>query len=200
MPENTPNETMMTPEEAAEFLGVGRATIFRWMREGKLGHVKIGRATRFRQQDLEAVQRQVTPRETGAERAARCAVCGHGFLLAGDARSTGRLYFQPAKTRFWVLSDSMVALKAYACPICGHVQLHGDTDKIAKLMKPEDEAASRAAGDGDDEPQSHEEGHEDTKDNDKDNNGASTADSRRPTPIEDDNGKNNGGSATDAHG
>jgi excisionase family DNA binding protein len=166
MPEAAANEAMMTPEEAAGFLGVGRATIFRWMREGKLGHVKVGRATRFRRRDLEAVQRQVTPKDAGAESAARCAVCGHGFLLAGDVRSTGKLYFQPQKTKFWVLSDSMVETRAYACPICGHVQLHADTAKIAKLMKPEDEAASRAAETGDS------------------NNDAATADSRRSTPID----------------
>jgi excisionase family DNA binding protein len=147
-------EAMLTPEEAAGFLGVGRATIFRWMRDGKLGHVKVGRATRFRRRDLEAVQRQVTPKDAGAESAARCAVCGHGFLLAGDVRSTGKLYFQPAKTKFWVLSDSMVETRAYACPICGHVQLHADTAKIGKLMKPEDEAASKAAGDAGAQPQS----------------------------------------------
>jgi ribosomal protein S27AE len=126
------------------------------MREGRLGHVKVGRATRFRRRDLEAVRKQVTPKLAGAESAARCAVCGHGFLLAGDVRSTGKLYFQPAATKFWVLSDSMVETRAYACPICGHVQLHADTAKIGKLMKPEDEAASRAAGDEGAEPPSHE--------------------------------------------
>jgi excisionase family DNA binding protein len=136
----------MTPEEAAEFLGVGRATIFRWMRDGKLSHVKVGRATRFRQRDLEAVQRQVTATDQAVQLGTRCAVCGHGFLLAGTARSTGKLYFQPDRAKFWVLTDSMAELKAYACPVCGHVQMHADTAKLAKLMKPEDEAASQAAG------------------------------------------------------
>ncbi|HOX05825.1 MAG TPA: helix-turn-helix domain-containing protein [Planctomycetota bacterium] len=172
MPESITNEAMLTPEEAAEFLGVGRATIFRWMREGKLGHVKVGRATRFRRRDLEAVRKQVTPKEAGAEIASRCAVCGHGFLLAGDVRSTGKLYFQPAKTKFWVLSDSMVETRAYACPVCGHVQLHADTAKIAKIMKPEDEEASRAAEAGGASPQSGAE----------DNNGGSAADTSAEAP------------------
>ena len=128
---------------------------------------------------MEAVQRQVTPTEAGAQSAARCAVCGHGFLLAGDVRSTGKVYFQPQRTKFWVLSDSMVETRAYACPICGHVQLHADTAKIGKLMKPEDEEASRAAGDGGTEPQSHEGEGEDTKNN---GNSQSAADSSGEAP------------------
>jgi excisionase family DNA binding protein len=185
MPENTA-EAWLTPEEAAAHLGVGRATVFRWMREGKLSHVKVGRSTRFRLRDLDAVQRQVVAKDAAGQIASRCAACGHGFLLPGSARSTGMLYFQPERTKFWVLSESMVELRAYACPICGHVQMHADTEKIRKLMKPEDAEASRAAGTNDNnapaaDPSAKARG--------------AKADERRLTPM----GDNNNDSATDAH-
>ncbi len=147
MAESTTAEAWLTVREAAEHLGVSEPTIFRWMREGKVSFFKLGGATRFKRENLDMVARKVTAAEEGQERATRCAVCGHGFLLAGKVRSTGQVYFQPQKTKFFVLSDSMIKVAAHACPACGHVQMFADTNKIAKLMRPEDEAANDKARD-----------------------------------------------------
>ncbi len=146
MPESATAEAWLTVKEAAEYLGISEPTIFRWMREGKVSFFKLGGATRFKRENLDMVARKVTAAEEGRERATRCAVCGHGFLLAGKVRSTGLVYFQPEKTRFFVLSDSMIKVAAHACPACGHVQMFADTGKIATLMRPEDaEKSERAA-------------------------------------------------------
>ncbi|MBI4831555.1 MAG: helix-turn-helix domain-containing protein [Candidatus Lindowbacteria bacterium] len=139
----------MTVREAAEYLGVSEPTIFRWMRDGTLSFFKLGGATRFRRENLDLVARKVTGKEEGKHRAERCAVCGHGFLLPGDVRSTGKIYFKPRKTKFMVLSESVVNVDAKACPICGHVEMFADVSKLAKLMRVEDKQVSDNA---DDEP------------------------------------------------
>lgn len=145
MAESATAEAWLTIREAAEHLGVSEPTIFRWMREGKVSFFKLGGATRFKRENLDMVARKVTAAEEGQERATRCAVCGHGFLLAGKVRSTGLVYFQPEKSKFFVLSDSMIKVAAHACPACGHVQMFADTAKIARLMRPEDKAADDRA-------------------------------------------------------
>ena len=140
------SERWFTAREAADYLGLSEPTIFRWMREGRLSYFKLGGATRFRRENLDLVARKVTGKEEGEARSACCAVCGHSFLLAGRVRSTGRVYFQPARTKFLVLADSMVGLEARACPVCGHVEMFADADKLRRLMREEDAAASEAAG------------------------------------------------------
>ncbi len=63
----------------------------------------------------------------------RCVSCGHGELVEGRLQGTGRLYFRPRKTRFFVLAEALVETSAWMCPDCGHVQLFADADKLAKL-------------------------------------------------------------------
>jgi excisionase family DNA binding protein len=138
-------ETWLTIKEAAEYLGVSEPTIFRWMREGALSFFKVGGATRFKRENLDMVARKVTGKEEARQKSMRCAVCGHGFLLPGDVRSTGKMYFMPKKTKFLVLSESAVNVAAHACPVCGHVQMVADTEKLAKLMRQEDAEASKHA-------------------------------------------------------
>ncbi len=143
MPESMGTEAWMTVKQAAQYLGVSEPTIFRWMREGTLSFFKIGGATRFRRENLDLVARKVTGKEEGEQRASRCAVCGHGFLLPGSVQSTGKIYFIPKKTKFFVLSESTVDVKARACPACGHVEMFADTAKLGKLMRREDAETSR---------------------------------------------------------
>jgi len=139
-------EPWMTVKEAARYLGVSEPTVFRWMREGALSYFKLGGATRFKRANLDLVARKVTGKEEGEQRMARCAVCGHGYLVPGSVRSTGKLYFAPQRTKFFVLADSMISVEARACPVCGHVEMFADTGKLAKLMRPEDAEESRRAG------------------------------------------------------
>jgi len=140
----------MTVKQAAQYLGISEPTIFRWMRDGTVSFFKLGGATRFRRENLDMVARKVTGKEEGEQRAARCAVCGHGFLLPGSVRSTGKIYFMPKKTKFFVLSESVVDVSAQACPICGHVEMFADTAKLTKLMREEDAEASEHADEEED--------------------------------------------------
>ncbi len=45
---------LLKPEEAAEILGVNLGTVRRWLREGKLKGVKVGRLWRITEEDLKA--------------------------------------------------------------------------------------------------------------------------------------------------
>lgn len=119
--------------EAADYLGVSQPTIFRWMKEGSLSFYKVGGSTRFSQEGLDAVVEKTTGSKEAEAAAGRCASCGHSFLVEGRLQGAGRLYFHPDKTRFWVLSDSMVGLRAQVCTACGFVQLHADVEKLGKL-------------------------------------------------------------------
>jgi excisionase family DNA binding protein len=48
------NETLLTPEEAAGRLKVAKITILRWLRDGKLPGVKVGKLWRVKESDLQA--------------------------------------------------------------------------------------------------------------------------------------------------
>lgn len=122
---------------AAEYLGVSQPTIFRWMKEGTLSFYKVGGSTRFSQEGLDAVIEKTTGRKEAEAAAGRCAACGHNLLVEGDLQGTGRLYFKPDKTKFWVLADSLVGLRARVCTACGFLQLHADVGKLRRL-KPEE--------------------------------------------------------------
>lgn len=126
-----------TVQEAAEYLGVSQPTIFRWMRDGSLSFYKVGGSTRFSREGLDAVIEKTTGAKEAEAVAGRCAACGHSLLVEGRLQGTGRLYFHPDKTKFWVLSDSIVGLRARVCTACGFVQLHADVSKLGKLSPKE---------------------------------------------------------------
>ncbi len=123
-----------TVAEAAEYLGVSEPTIFRWMRDGRLSFLKIGGATRFTQEGLEALIEKTTGSAEAEAAAGRCAACGHSVLVEGRLESTGRLYFRPEKTRFWVFAESLVPVRARVCTACGYIQVHADTSKLKRLL------------------------------------------------------------------
>lgn len=45
---------LLSVKEAAEFLACSEALLRKWLHQGELPHVKVGRLTRIRQSDLEA--------------------------------------------------------------------------------------------------------------------------------------------------
>jgi len=127
-------EKWFTTTEAAEYLGVSQATIFRWMKQGLISFHKIGKATRFSQEGLDAVVTK-TVGQTEAEAAAgKCSSCGHSILVDGTMQGFGRMYFRPNKTRFWTFQEALVPLKVLVCAACGHVDIRADTSKLTKLM------------------------------------------------------------------
>lgn len=137
-----------TVPEAAEYLGISVPTIFRWMRDGRLSFVKIGGATRFTQEGLEAVIEKTTGSLEAEAAAGRCAACGHSILVEGNVQGTGRLYFRPEKTRFWVFAEGLVPIRARVCAACGYIQLHADTSKLSRLLPPSPQEAGEPAGRG----------------------------------------------------
>jgi len=132
-----------TIAQAAEYLQVSEPTIFRWMKDGVLSFYKVGNATRFTREGLDAVIEKTTGRKEAEAVAGRCAACGHTVLIDGRLRGAGRLYFQPERSRFWFFGDSFVATRARVCPACGYVQLHADTEKLAHLRAGEEAEGDR---------------------------------------------------------
>ena len=50
---------LFTCAEVAEIYGVKKATVWSWVRSGKLGSIVIGRRYRIRQQDLDVFERKI---------------------------------------------------------------------------------------------------------------------------------------------
>ena len=121
-------------KEAAEYLGVSQPTIFRWMKDGLISFYKVGGSTRFSREGLDALIEKTTGRKEAEAAAGQCALCGNSVLVDGRVQSTGRVYFKPDKTRFWVFAESLVPLKARVCTACGYVQLFAETEKLERLM------------------------------------------------------------------
>jgi excisionase family DNA binding protein len=44
---------LLTVEEAAQRLSLKAKTLYAWVQQGRIGHVKLGRALRFREKDVE---------------------------------------------------------------------------------------------------------------------------------------------------
>ena len=127
-------------EEAAGYLGVSRPTIFRWMKEGIISFYKVGNATRFRKEGLDAVVEKTTGQKEAEASAGRCAVCGHGVLIDGEFRGLDHLFFYPRKTRFWTFKESRVPIKTKVCAACGYIHTHVDTDHLNRLLPPSEAA------------------------------------------------------------
>jgi len=59
---------LLRPEEVAELLQVSRRTVVRWLKEGRLKGVRVGRLWRVREEDLEMflrVEREADGGHTG---------------------------------------------------------------------------------------------------------------------------------------
>jgi len=128
------SERWFSVREAGDYLGVSRPTIFRWMKEGLLSFYKVGGSTRFTREGLDAVIEKTTGLKEAEAAAGRCAACGHSMLVEGKLQGTGRLYFRPQTTRFWVFEESLVPTQARVCTACGYIQLHAETDKLNRLL------------------------------------------------------------------
>ncbi len=122
-----------TVGEAATYLDVSEPTIYRWMKEGLLSFYKIGGATRFSREGLDAVIEKSTGRKEAEAAAGRCSACGHNVLVEGRLQGAGRLYFRPFHARFWVFEESLVPTRAWVCAACGTVQMRADTAKLNRL-------------------------------------------------------------------
>lgn len=136
-PQPTDEKTWFTVRDAARYLSVSEPTIFRWMKDGLLSFYKIGGSTRFTKEALQALIEKTTGRKEAEAVAARCAACGHDVLVEGRVQGTGRLYFKPNQTRFWVFEESLVPIRAQTCTACGYIQMRADTSKLNRLRPPD---------------------------------------------------------------
>jgi hypothetical protein len=66
----------------------------------------------------------------------KCLRCGGAQLQPGKIKSTGKIWFKPAKTKFLTLKTSNVDLQASLCLDCGTIDLTGDPGKAKALAKP----------------------------------------------------------------
>ncbi len=122
-----------TIREAAEYLQIGEPTLYRWMRDKKITFRKIGDSTRFLKEDLDSfVEVFHSEKDAGRVRES-CPLCHHPEFIEGKARSTGLIYFQPKRTKFWTLKDSNIPVAARMCSSCGAVFLFGDTGKLKNI-------------------------------------------------------------------
>ena len=51
-------ERLLRPEEVAEILQISKRTVVRWLKEGKLGGVRVGRLWRIPQEELDRFLRE----------------------------------------------------------------------------------------------------------------------------------------------
>jgi excisionase family DNA binding protein len=51
--ERRTGEALLSAEEVAEYFGVGKVTVYRWCKEGRIPSLKIGKHWRVRREDLE---------------------------------------------------------------------------------------------------------------------------------------------------
>lgn len=64
-------DKLLTPEQVAERLQVTERTVYRWLTEGRLEGVRLGRLWRIRPEVFEAFLRANTPSEPGKVRILR---------------------------------------------------------------------------------------------------------------------------------
>ncbi len=65
--------------------------------------------------------------------ARRCLRCGGERMEPGALATLGGLSFYPANSTFWTLTPT-VAIQAFLCLDCGHVELVGDVKKAEALV------------------------------------------------------------------
>lgn len=140
LPPAGPQSEWLSIKEASQYLGISEPTLYRWMRGGKLSFYKVGDSTRFRRENLDLVVEKHTGEKEAEQFGLRCIACGHSRLVKGTVQSTGRVYFRPDKTRFFTLSEGLVAVEARVCPQCGFVQTFADTAKLDRLLTEGDRA------------------------------------------------------------
>ncbi len=121
--------------EAAAYLEIGEPTIYRWMRDGRITFRKVGDSTRFLREDLDAVVEVHRAERSGEEVKKHCPYCNGEELVPGRLRSTGLLYFQLKKSKFWTLSENALKTDALMCARCGAMILFGDLTKLKKLKE-----------------------------------------------------------------
>jgi excisionase family DNA binding protein len=124
-------------QEACAYLTISEPTLFRWMKAGKISYFKVGNSTRFKKENLDMVAEKKVSDAEGAISTYKCAVCGNTGLVPGRIRSTGKIYFQPGKSKFFTLREALVNMEAMACTVCGHIQLRADTESLGKIIPEE---------------------------------------------------------------
>ncbi len=128
--EVTPAVKWLTISEACKYLEISEQTMFRWMRSGKITYYKVGKSTRFKEEDLDKVVERVASKSNFSDDPDSCQVCGHSELIQGNLSALGELVFKPKKSKFSVWKDSAIQVKAFCCPKCGNITLKGQIDDI----------------------------------------------------------------------
>ncbi len=126
----TPATKWLTISEACQYLDISEQTMFRWMRSGKITYYKVGKSTRFKEEDLDKVVERVASKGYTSEDPATCHICGNTELIKGSLSALGELVFKPQKSKFAVWKDSAIEVQAYCCSKCGNITLQGQIEDI----------------------------------------------------------------------
>ena len=103
------------------------------MKDEVLSFYKVGGATRFSRECLDALIEKSTGAKEAEQVMGRCVACGNNVLIEGRLQGAGRLYFKPSKTAFWTLHESMVPTRARVCAACGYLHHFADRAKLKAL-------------------------------------------------------------------
>jgi len=127
----------LSTAEAAKYLGISDPTLFRWIRDRRVISYKVGNATRFKREDLDALVERRQTRRMIAEAPEKCDQCGSKALTTGAVRGSGpfNTYFFPDNAKFLTVNTSEVEVKAYVCLECGHIMMRADLKKLHRLLK-----------------------------------------------------------------
>lgn len=105
-----PDDTLLTPEQVAERLGIQRLTAVRWMRSGKLKGQKFGRKTvRMKASDLDAFMHQQQPALTLVDTPESASVAEQG--LDADTLALAMKLRQPGERLSDVVHRALRALQ-----------------------------------------------------------------------------------------
>ena len=136
VPTDSGKKKWLNITEACAYLEISEQTMFRWMRDGKITYYKVGKSTRFKEEDLDrAIEKVPGKEDKNKSGSPRCASCGSENLIKGRLSSLGEVIFKPEKNRFKVWKDSTVKITAWCCSDCGHIQLLADLAEKEKEEK-----------------------------------------------------------------
>lgn len=119
----------LTISEACNYLEISEQTMFRWMRSGKITYYKVGKSTRFKEEDLDKAVDRVASKSYTAEDINTCQICGNTELINGVLSALGELVFKPEKSKFSIWKDSSINVTAQCCSKCGNITLKGNLEE-----------------------------------------------------------------------
>ncbi len=126
--DTAPTPKWLTITEACKYLEISEQTMFRWMRSGKITYYKVGKSTRFKEEDLDKAVDRVASKSFVPEDPDTCHICGNPEMISGTLSALGELVFKPEKSKFSIWKDSSISVSALCCTKCGNITLKANPE------------------------------------------------------------------------